>query len=60
MVSDAAAVKGLQIHGFAKDRPDAAALGLTAGVDMEVAIDSTAYSVGLASGSESGKVTMRR
>jgi beta-glucosidase len=60
VVSDADAVKSLQTHGYAKDRPDAAVRALTAGVDMEMAIDSTAYSAGLADAVKTGKVTLQQ
>ncbi len=43
VVSDANAVRSLQTHGFAADLTDAGARGLTAGVDLEMAIDDPAY-----------------
>ncbi|MEO5831844.1 MAG: glycoside hydrolase family 3 N-terminal domain-containing protein [Nakamurella sp.] len=43
VVSDANAVRSLVVHGFAADLPDAAARGLNAGVDMEMAIADAAY-----------------
>ncbi len=43
VVSDANAVKNLEAHGFAKDAPDAAARGLTAGCDMEMAVSEPVY-----------------
>ncbi len=48
VVSDADAVKSLENHGFAKDRPDAALLAFRAGVNMEMAIDSAALTGGSA------------
>ena len=42
VVSDANAVKSLENHGFAKDPADAALRAFNAGVNMEMAIDSTA------------------
>ncbi|WP_263382948.1 beta-glucosidase BglX [Granulicella arctica] len=44
VVSDADAVKSLEKHGFAKDPADAALRAFNAGVNMEMAIDQTAYS----------------
>ncbi len=43
VVSDANAVKSLVNHGFAKDPEDAAVRALTAGVNMEMALDHPAY-----------------
>jgi beta-glucosidase len=43
VVSDANAVRNLVTHGFAADPADAAARGVTAGVDMEMAITDPAY-----------------
>ena len=43
VVSDANAVRNLLTHGFAADLTDAGARGLTAGVDMEMAIGDPAY-----------------
>ncbi len=43
VVSDANAVRSLVTHGFAADLADAAARGVTAGVDMEMAIFDPAY-----------------
>ena len=39
VVSDADAVKSLKTHGYAKDLQEAAVRALTAGVDMEMALD---------------------
>lgn len=58
VVSDADAVKSLQIHGYAKDVSDAAVKGLTAGVDMEMSIGPTAYSRSLKQALADGRVTM--
>jgi beta-glucosidase len=60
VVSDANAVKSLVVHGFAKDLPDAAVLALDAGVDMEMAIGTTASSQNLAAAISSGKVTVQQ
>ena len=43
VVSDANAVRNLVTHGFAADLTDAAARAMTAGVDMEMAIQDPAY-----------------
>jgi beta-glucosidase len=43
VVSDANAVRNLLTHGYAADLTDAAAKGITAGVDMEMAISDAAY-----------------
>ncbi len=43
VVSDANVVRSLVTHGLAADAPDAAARALTAGVDMEMAIQDPAY-----------------
>lgn len=43
VVSDAQAVHNLLTHGFARDLPDAGVRGLTAGVDMEMAVGDPAY-----------------
>jgi beta-glucosidase len=43
VVSDANAVRNLVTHGFAADLTDAAARAVTAGVDMEMAIQDPAY-----------------
>lgn len=43
VVSDAQAVHNLLTHGFAEDLPDAGIRGLTAGVDMEMAVADPAY-----------------
>jgi beta-glucosidase len=57
VVSDANAVKSLQVHGFAKDSADAAFRALNAGVNMEMAIGQTAYSTGLPAALKSGLLT---
>lgn len=44
VVSDANAVRSLENHGFAKDPADAALRAFTAGINMEMAMDHTAYS----------------
>jgi beta-glucosidase len=43
VVSDANAVRNLATHGFAADLTDAAARAMTAGVDLEMAIQDPAY-----------------
>ncbi len=43
VVSDAQAVHNLLTHGFAEDLSDAGVRGLTAGVDMEMAVGDPAY-----------------
>ena len=48
IVSDADAVKSLEKHGFAKDPADAALRAFNAGVNMEMAIDSTVLNGGSA------------
>jgi beta-glucosidase len=57
IVSDADAVKSLKVHGYAKDLSEAATRALNAGVDMEMALDFTAYSKNLASALKAGVVT---
>ena len=47
VVSDANSVKSLQNHGYAKDVNEAALYAFNAGVNMEMAIDFTAFSKGL-------------
>lgn len=60
VVSDANAVKSLQTHGYAKDVSDAAVRALNAGVDMEMAIDATAFSQSLSAALTSGKITLEQ
>jgi len=43
VVSDANAVRNLLTHGFARDLTDAGARGVSAGVDLEMAIGDPAY-----------------
>jgi beta-glucosidase len=57
VVSDANAVKSLQVHGFAKDQDDAALRAFKAGVNMEMALGQTAYSTGLPIALRQGKFT---
>jgi beta-glucosidase len=59
VVSDADAVKGLKVHGFARDLPDAALRAFDAGVNMEMAMGSSAYSTGLITAVRTGQVTRR-
>ena len=57
VVSDANAVKSLQNHGYAKDPADAALRAFDAGVNMEMAIDETAYAT-LPKALEAGQIKM--
>jgi beta-glucosidase len=56
VVSDANAVRNLVTHGFAADLPDAAARGVTTGVDLEMALTDPAYGY-LPEAVEKGDVT---
>lgn len=56
VVSDANAVKNLQTHGFAKDSADAAQRAFDAGVNMEMAIGSTAYDGNLPAAFKEGRI----
>jgi beta-glucosidase len=56
VVSDANAVRNLVTHGFAADAADAGARGVTAGVDLEMAMFDAAYS-SLPEAVESGAVS---
>jgi beta-glucosidase len=60
VVSDANSVKSLQNHGYAKDVSEAALYAFNAGVDMEMALDFTAYSKSLATALERGQVTAQQ
>ena len=57
VVSDAWAVYSLEAHGFARDNADAARLGLTAGVNMDMGSDS--YLKAVPKLLSEGKVTQR-
>ena len=57
VVSDANSVKSLEIHGYAKDVSEAALYAFQAGVNMEMAIDFTAYSKGLGIAVRRGQIT---
>ena len=57
VVSDANAVKSLEVHGFAKDASDAAVRALTAGVNMEMALGDSAYAKHLAQALKDGRIT---
>ncbi len=57
VVSDADAVKGLKVHGLARDLPDAAFRAFDAGVNMEMATGSSAFSTGLIEAVRSGQIT---
>ncbi len=59
VVSDANSVKSLETHGYAKDVADAALRAFKAGVNMEMAIDFTAYSRGLAAAIEKKEITVQ-
>ena len=60
VVSDANSVKSLQNHGYAKDVSEAALYAFNAGVNMEMAIGSTAFSKSLAAAFEKNQITMRQ
>ena len=60
VVSDANSVKSLQNHGYAKDVNEAALHAFNAGVNMEMAIDFTAYSKGLSVAVEKGQITAQQ
>jgi len=60
VVSDANAVKSLKTHGYAKDFADAARLALDAGVDMEMALTSNAYSENLLKLVETHQITEKQ
>ena len=57
VVSDADAVKNLKTHGFAENAADAAVRALTAGVNMEMALGSTAYDGNLPAALKEGRIT---
>jgi beta-glucosidase len=60
VVSDANAVKSLEKHGYARDLSVAALAAFNAGVNMEMAIDFTAYSRSLAAAVQSGQITVQQ
>ncbi len=60
VVSDANSVKSLQNHGYAKDVYEAGLYAFNAGVNMEMAIDFTAYSKSLATAVERGQITAQQ
>ena len=60
VVSDANAVKSLENHHYAKDSSEAALLAFKAGVNMEMAIDFTAYSRHLAAAVQNGQITVEQ
>jgi beta-glucosidase len=60
VVSDANAVNDLKTRGSAKDSEDAAVRALTAGVDMEMALGSPAYSATLPEALETGRITKKQ
>ncbi len=60
VVSDANSVKSLENHGYAKDVYEAGVYAFQAGVNMEMAIDFTAYSKSLATAVERGHITAQQ
>jgi beta-glucosidase len=60
VVSDANAVKSLENHHFAKNLSEAAVDAFNAGVNMEMAIDFTAYSRHLAAAVQNGQITVEQ
>lgn len=60
VVSDANAVKSLQVHGFAENEEDAAVRALAAGINLEMGLGHDAFQAHLAKALESGKVTMEQ
>jgi len=57
VVSDANSVKSLKAHHYAKDLSDATLLAFKAGVNMEMAIDFSAYQKNLAGLVKDGQIT---
>jgi beta-glucosidase len=60
VVSDANSVRSLENHGYAKDVNEAALRAFNAGVNMEMAINFTAYSKSLAAALEHGQITAQQ
>src|SRR6266481_9141325 len=60
VVSDANSVKSLEKHHYAKDLSDAAVRAFNAGVNMEMAIDFTAYSRHLAAAVQNGQISVQQ
>ncbi len=60
VVSDANSVKSLQNHGYAKDVYEAGLYAFNAGVNMEMAIDFTAYSKSLATALEKNQISAQQ
>jgi beta-glucosidase len=60
VVSDANSVKSLQNHGYAKDVYEAGLYAFNAGVNMEMAINFTAYSKSLATAVEKNQITAQQ
>lgn len=60
VVSDNNAVKDLKTHGFAKDPADAAVRAFNAGVNMEMALGSTAYGANLPEAFKQGRITAKQ
>ena len=59
-MSDANAVKSLKNHNYAQDLSDAALLAFNAGVNMEMAINFSAYQKNLAALVSDGQITVQR
>ena len=60
VVSDANSVKSLQNHGYAKDVYESALYAFNAGVNMEMAINFTAYWKSLATAVEKNQITVQQ
>jgi beta-glucosidase len=60
VVSDANSVKSLENHGYAKNVSEAALDAFKAGVNMEMALDFTAYSKGLSAAVQNGQITVEQ
>jgi beta-glucosidase len=60
VVSDANSVKSLFNHGYAKDIPEAGLLAFKAGVNMEMALEFTAFSRSLMAAVNSGQITAQQ
>lgn len=58
VVSDANAVKSLEVHGFADSEEDAAVRAFTAGVNMEMGIGHDAYQAHLGDALQKGLITL--
>lgn len=60
VVSDANSVRSLENHGYAKDVNEAALRAFNAGVNMEMAINFTAYSKSLATAVTKNEITVQQ